>query len=163
MFENAGELKYKELLAKFEEYFQPKKNLIFKRFQVLHQRQQAGESVDEFVMRLCAKASACEFDKAEKDCLIRDMLMIGILYNQVREELLQLSKLELDDAIAKCRVAELSRQKAQQMQSSNEASYVPVEMIRAHEQQSKSDSSMKCEKCNYTHYSDNVKCPALGQ
>ena len=59
------------VLTRFEEYRQPKKNIVYERFQFWKSTQEVGENIDSFVTRLRQKAKSCEFGLQE-DSMIRD-------------------------------------------------------------------------------------------
>ena len=69
--------KYDEVKEKFNGYFAPKKNVVFKRFKFNSRIQQADESIDTFVTALHTLAQTCDFGTL-KDDLIRDRIVIGV-------------------------------------------------------------------------------------
>ena len=72
-------------------YFLPQRNVLYERFLFNSAVQKAGETVDQFVLRLRQLADTCEFDTL-KDSLIRDRLVIGTKDEAGRERLRLWSK-----------------------------------------------------------------------
>ena len=62
---NTGE-DYNTAKTKLDKYFSPKKNVTYKIFQFWQATQQASESVEQFVTRLCKLAANCEFLNVNK-------------------------------------------------------------------------------------------------
>ena len=69
----------------------------------------AKESFDDFVTNLKKLSQDCEFGTL-CDSLIRDVIIIGILDNRVRERLLREHDLTLENTIKHCKVAEETKQ-----------------------------------------------------
>ena len=80
--------KPEKIIKLLNEYFIPQKNVLYKRFVFNSAVQKAGESIDEFVLRLLKLADTCEFGEL-KDSLIRDRLVIGTMDEGGRERLLR--------------------------------------------------------------------------
>ena len=162
-FEKPEEKKYEELLELYEGYFKPRKDTIYERFQFFQQRQQAHQTVNDLVLELRSAAAACEFEAHERENLIRDMLVIGVT-NQVNEELLQITDLKLENAIAKCRLAETSGLEAISITGGNQSNVVNVEnvdSVRKGKQAGFHEGGNKCGKCNYVH--ERGRCFAFGK
>jgi len=91
-----------ELVVKwFNEYCQPKKNIIFQRFKFGGCIQKEGQSVDEFVTELKTLASQCEFK--EEDNMVRDSIVFGIGDTDTKNKLLCMENLTLEKAESLCR------------------------------------------------------------
>ena len=67
---------------------------------------------------LKAHRQSCELNTL-RDSLIRDMIVIGIKNNGLRENLLQDADLSLDTAITKCRAKEQTKQQAMELAKSS--------------------------------------------
>src|SRR5258705_10410852 len=73
-----------DILLAFDEYFRPYENQTFNRYLFFSSDQQPNQSIDQYILSLKARASACEFGSL-RDSLIRDRLICGILNPTVRE------------------------------------------------------------------------------
>ena len=108
--ENGGEIiTVKILLQKFEEYCQPRKNLVVERHRFLTRNQGPSETIDQYVTELKTLATTCEWGEL-KDDLICSRIVSGILSKRIRERLLREPELTLKKAIDMCRAEELSKE-----------------------------------------------------
>ncbi|KAK0145682.1 hypothetical protein N1851_015401 [Merluccius polli] len=78
--------KYNIVMAKFDEHFIPKRNVIYERAKFHSSSQLPGESVEAFVRQLYELAENCDFG-AQKDEQKRDRIVIGIRDKQVSQKL----------------------------------------------------------------------------
>ncbi|XP_068690073.1 uncharacterized protein [Montipora foliosa] len=95
------------LVAKFEVYCSPKKNVTYERY-LFFSCTQNSRTIDAFVTDLCMKAKACEFGTLHNS-LIKDRIVCGIDNNSVREWLLRNTELTLEVAINTVQAAETSK------------------------------------------------------
>ena len=65
------------ILAKFNEYFVPKRNTIYERYVFNSRSQKADESFDQFLTALRKLAATCEFGTFE-DQMLRDRVVTGL-------------------------------------------------------------------------------------
>ncbi|KAJ8373154.1 hypothetical protein AAFF_G00270600 [Aldrovandia affinis] len=93
------------ILDELEKYFKPAKNTIYERYIFGSCKQEEGESIDNFVMRLRERAATCEYGQL-KDEMIRDKIVLGIANESIRRRLLREKGLTLITAIEMCRAAE---------------------------------------------------------
>jgi len=107
-FDEEEQNKLAPVLNKFEQYCQPKKNVLYERFQFWRSTQQPGEGIDVFVTTLRQKAKTCEFG-VQEDSMIRDRIVLGCPDVRVQERLLREPDLTLTKAIDLCRAAEATR------------------------------------------------------
>ena len=98
-------VKMAPVLKKFEEYYQPCKNVPFERYRLNRQVQQPGETYDQYCTALLKLAAGCEFDIITLNEIFRDRLVFGIKDNRVRERLLRKVKLTLADTDEVCHTA----------------------------------------------------------
>ena len=103
--EPGDKAKLAPVLEKFEQYCNPRKNVIFERHVFNTRCQGSSETVDTYVTDLRMKARSCEFGEL-KDSLIRDRIVCGIKSDTVRSRLLRDCDLTLQKAIEICRAAE---------------------------------------------------------
>ena len=87
------------IITKFDEYCTPRKNLTYLRHKFFTYRQKEGQSFDDFVTQLKKLASNCEFSILTES-LIRDIIVVGILDNRLRERMLRDTELTLEKAVS---------------------------------------------------------------
>ena len=97
------------LLLKFRTYCEPRKNIVFERYQFWNRNQNASEPIDLWVTDLRSKAAKCEFGTFESD-MIRDKVVFGVRDERIKEKLLREADLTLNKALDVCRAAETSKQ-----------------------------------------------------
>ena len=169
--------KLDDVIAKFEAYCNPKKNLTYVRYKFFTCSQKADESIDHYVSELQNKAKDCEFSTL-KDSLIRDRVICGITSNTLRERLLREDDLKLEKAVTICRAAETTKKQVSEMKE--EAASASVHYVqrgkksdRNHRQEKGyaagpvrqstfRKSRKKCQACGYNHPTS-ARCPAVGQ
>ena len=93
------------VIQKFDDYFTPKKNITYQRYQFFSYNQSNGQSIDSYATELRTRADHCDFGDL-KGSLIRDKIVIGIRDSKTREGLLRESELSLDKALQICRASE---------------------------------------------------------
>ena len=169
-----------KVLEKFDTYFVPQYNVIHERAVFFTRYQKQGETVEAFIRCLYELSHHCAFK--DKEDMIRDRLVAGILDKTVSEELQLKSDLTLAKAIEIARHSELVKgQMSQLNQAQASGSSKTVAEVaksrrgkgssrgaprnydrgkdsRADSQKSSSASSGSCDKCGYVH--EECKCPA---
>ena len=91
------------------------KNIMFSRYKFFNCCQREGEPFDDFVTNLKKLSQNCEFGNL-CDSLTKDVIIIGILDNHVRECLLREHDLTLENTIKHCKAAEETKQHAKILQ-----------------------------------------------
>lgn len=138
---------------KFKNYFIPKINLSFERYNFFKITQKEGETLDDFLNAIKTQAKTCEFEGLH-DSLLKDKIVFGVYSDQVREKLLTESDLTLDKAIAICRASE---QATKQLKEINNAESQQVNILKNKSKQSKKEE-FNCRRCGTKHGRQN--CPA---
>ena len=77
-----------KMLAKFEQYCQPRKHVPFERYRFNRRMQDAGETYDQYRTALRKLAENCDFQTITPDDILRDKLVFGIRDEKTRERLL---------------------------------------------------------------------------
>ena len=75
-----------KVLEQFECYCNPRKNVVFERYQFWQIMQKDSETVDQFVTRLKNKVKSCEYTAV--DDMVRDKFLFSIRDLSVKERLL---------------------------------------------------------------------------
>ncbi|XP_038055820.1 uncharacterized protein LOC119727829 [Patiria miniata] len=150
-----------QILTSLGAHFDPKRNVVYKRFMFNSCKQEPKENIDTFLNRLRKLATTCNYG-ALLDEMLRDRLVIGVVGNSIRARLLRESSLTLQKAIDICRSSEQAAIHLQQMD--------PVEAETAHfvknkQRTQKSGKASKppninCKYCGKSH--SKGKCPAYG-
>ena len=116
------------VLLKFRTYCEPRKNIVFERYQFWDCNQNASEPIDQWVTDLRSKAAKCEFVTFESD-MIRDKVVFGVRDQRIKERLLREADLTLNKALNICRAAEISQQQIEVMGATQ--TQVPVHTMQA--------------------------------
>ena len=103
---------YDAAMVALTELYVKRKNTIAARHQLLTCKQQKGESIDNFVIRLKRLSKECNCKKVTAEQyrldLVRDALITGIQSHSIRLRLLEEDSLTFDDAFKKARAMELA-------------------------------------------------------
>ena len=90
---------YNVIVQKFENFCILRQNITLLRYKFLTYKQKEGQSFDEFMTQLKKLSSDCEFGEL-KNSLIKDIVVIGVADNSLRERMLRELNLTLERAIA---------------------------------------------------------------
>ncbi|UYV62865.1 K02A2.6-like [Cordylochernes scorpioides] len=149
------------VINKFDDFCEPKKNVIFERFQFFSATQKDGESIDSFITELKGLSTSCEFE-SQKDSLIRDRIVYGIQDKALQERLLREPNLTLLKAIEMCKTDEISKQQIKIMQNNQNICQIrKYEKKHSPKQNQESEKEFKCQRCGKSHRAKN--CPAWGR
>ena len=111
---NKGKKVLNKVLEQFEQYFNPRKNVVFERHQFWQITQKDSENVGQFVTHLKNKVKSYDYSSPVDD-MVRDKFVISIRDLQVKERLLREEKLTLEKAISMARVSEASKEQIKVM------------------------------------------------
>lgn len=148
--------KLETILVELDKYSEPRKNLVLNTYELLHMRQDEGESIDHYVTRLKTKASKCELENLENRMLAM-MVVIGANDTSVKERLLREDKLSLQQALSVCRAAEAGRKQVQAFEKPN----IYAVKTKSEASHGARPKQFKCQKCSKTH--EYKMCPAYGK
>ena len=88
------------------EYFKPKHLVVAESFKFYNAKQEEGESISNFLVRLKHLASRCEFGSFLKRAL-RDKFLCGLKDDRIQEKVLSEDKL-LEEAVKMAKAIELA-------------------------------------------------------
>ena len=171
-FAEGDEKKLNKVLEQFEQYCNPRKNVVFERHQFWQLTQKDSEAVDQFVTRLKNKVKSCEYPSPVDD-MVRDKFVFSIRDLQVKERLLREEKLTLEKAISMARASEASKEQIKTMGPNEQNIENPtVNEIRAgggrqeknpprRPRLGSGSNKGKCTFCGSSH--SRGSCPALGK
>lgn len=84
-------------IAKFDAYFQVRKNVIYERARFNRRSQQSGESAEQYIVALYALSEHCDYGGMTEE-MISDRLVVGIRDTALSEKLQMDPKLTLESA-----------------------------------------------------------------
>lgn len=169
---------YRYVLKKFDDYFVPKVNVVHERSKFNSRVQQPGETAEAYIRAVFQLVETCKYHN--KDEMVRDRLLVGILDKELAQTLQTTPDLSLQDAVNKIRSAEMVRNQVQQQQGATAAleeakrGYKPQNRNRNSQQsrqhqrpqqqkpQQQQPANGKCGKCGLKHKFPNY-CPAVGK
>ena len=108
-----------KVLEKFEEYCNPRKNIVYERYKFNSRKQLGDEPVDRWVKDLRTIATNCEFGEQE-DSLIRDRIVFGVRDDRTKERMLRETDLPLKKSLDICRAAESTKTQMREMTRVND-------------------------------------------
>ncbi|KAJ8043079.1 hypothetical protein HOLleu_10018 [Holothuria leucospilota] len=175
-----GKEKVNDILKKFEEFCNPRKNLTYERHLFFTRNQGTSESFDHYVTDLKRLAQSCELNTLQ-DGLIWDRIVFGLVDNKLRERLLRDADLTLENTITTCRASETSKNQlktltgtsdysVRNVQSKNKAKHNEHPNRGKPKKKSETSNSdtgagkpfiTNCGRCGPDHFVR--ECPAYGQ
>ena len=154
------------VLAKFEAYCQPLKNIPFERYRFNRRVQEPGETYDHYCTALQQLAESCDFATITPDEILRHRLVFGIWDAKARERLLRESKLTLKNTDKICRAAESMLAQLKVMEDSSSAAVSAVKSESDQQQTSAKEGNTTREywNCGRRHeFHKRELCPAYGK
>ncbi|XP_063384736.1 uncharacterized protein LOC134670847 [Cydia fagiglandana] len=155
------DVKFEDVMKKFKDYCEPKKNVLQSRFLFYTRKQEESEPFDSFLTDVKRLVKSCKFG-AEEDDAVRDRLVLGTNDLHTQKKIVIEGDAELDMVITKLRLAELGRQHAAEVQGK-----VKVDKVIEKKSNSKpvhnNNMVLKCKWCGEQHERKLEVCPARGK
>ena len=160
------ETTFNNCLAALDNYFTPKVNVPFERHVFRQMQQLEGETIDQFVCRLCQKAISCEFPDVNE--AIRDQIIKKCRDPKLRRKFLEkASDATLTVLQETARVHEAVNTPMPSMGSLEQVNKLTLRNHQGSEKETKgkkSEKGRKCYRCGGTgHFGRDKSCPALGK
>lgn len=161
---------FEEAITKLNSFFLPKENTTYERHLLRQMKQNAGEHIDMFAIRLRMQAERCQFgDKMDEN--IKDQVIQNCQSVTLRRDLLKRGDAGLEEIL---RVAKIFETVAQQEKSfastiDPKPAYEEVNKINVKPSFGKRNPSngfgrLECGRCGYAgHSAADEKCPAKGK
>ena len=164
---DGDESKIGPVLAKFEQYCQPRKHVPFERYRFNRRMQNAGETYDQYRTALRKLAENCDFQTITPDDILRDKLVFGIRDEKTRERLLRESRLTLQRTDEICHAAESMTLQMKVVQESHAATVSALasgQEDKSLEVSSVPKRTRECWNCGRRHeFQNKEQCPAYGK
>ena len=110
------EISFENLVKKMKEHREPQPSVIIHRFQFNTRKQQAGETVAEYVAALRKAAEFCDYGDSLSE-MLHDHLVFGITDTSVQTHLLAEKDLTLDKAVSLAQSVEIAEKGAKDLKS----------------------------------------------
>ena len=153
-----------EILKKFDEYCNPKRNLTVERHVFNSRMQQPGESIDQYITDLRLKVKTCEYGTMA-DEMIKDRIVVGVQSDIVRGRLLCEKDLSLTKAIDICKAAEASTKQLEKLADEKKVEAFqenrPTTQRAGTNNNPNRTSGAACQNCGRNH--PPRRCPAYGK
>ncbi|KAI5720179.1 hypothetical protein M8J77_003057 [Diaphorina citri] len=156
-----GDLKLEDVIDKFDAVFLPKKNDLYEHFKFFQAKQKQGQSVDNYLKDLKVLVSSCNFQ--DRDVLLRDKFIFGLLNTSLVEKFLRDPNITLDKAVMSARAAEIAHKELINISLGNNSNQIDtgsdrldIDNIQSSRRPGRREFS--CSKCGLVHARD--KCPA---
>jgi len=161
---------YKIVVQKFQDYCNPRRNIMYEWFVFWNLKQLDGENIDTYAKRLKIQASLCEFGDL-KDQMLLFRVIFGITDSKLKERLLRDTEMTLARALNDVRATEMTRKQLSSIAdgdktsvavvSKHSASFVSRDSLASAAVEDKPSLVSSCRYCGYDH--PRGKCPAYGK
>ena len=108
-----------DVLAKLDEYCEPRTQVIYKRYRFNNRNQEPGESIASYLKELRTIAKNCLYESITPDEILRDRIVLGIRDDKMRERLLRLNDLTLQNTVDLIKAAEQTEQQVKLMRGNS--------------------------------------------
>ncbi|XP_064463571.1 uncharacterized protein LOC135374561 [Ornithodoros turicata] len=155
-------------VTRLKEHFAPKKNAVFERHIFRQARQDAGETLGQFQVRLRRLAATCEFTDIEKELV--SQIIEGTTSHKLRRAALRETDITLEKLLALGSSIETAELQASSIESPSQTSTVQKVDAKKHERRrtrrkktgSEQRQTAKCSGCggSWPHKNGKTRCPA---
>ena len=146
-----------EIIAAFEKYAVGETNETLERFHFGKRSQEEGESFDKFLSDLRILMKTCGYCATCSPGILRDRIVLGLLSDDTREQLLKERKLTLDTSVDICKAMESATVHSKSLKSTSKSESVNKLEIK------KTDEPRDCRFCPSKHPMVKELCPAWGK
>ncbi|XP_063832434.1 uncharacterized protein K02A2.6-like isoform X2 [Ostrinia nubilalis] len=146
-----------KILIRLDEYFIPKTNLTYERYKMFTRKQDQEETFEQYVTALKKLSQSCNFGSL-RDEIVRDLFICGLRNPVLQRQLLGLSELSLEKAVAICRHHAIVDEQVNQFEKVGEIKVkkeVEIDIIK------KKMNNKECQYCGFRH--EYGRCPAYGK
>ncbi|KAL4704668.1 hypothetical protein ACJJTC_016612 [Scirpophaga incertulas] len=151
----------KHVLEKFQEYCNPKKNILHSRFKFYSRKQNEAEQFEHFLTDVKMLANDCQFESC-KENMIRDRLVFGTRDTDTQLKLIKNGDPHLEEVINMLRLSSLNEEQIKDIK--NEVNSVTSQKQKSiTKSRNERDESITkvCSKCGYIH--NYRQCPAFNK
>ena len=106
------------VIAKFDEYFAPRKNELVSRYRFRKCIQKSDETLEAYVTRLKILIKDCNYDD-QRDKQLRDQVVFGCLDDKLRQKLFEVDDLTLQKTLDTCVAFQASRRQMDAYKNEN--------------------------------------------
>ena len=110
--EGVADNKYLACVRTFNNYFHVEENVAYERHSLRQLKQESGEDVDSFVLRLRKQARHCGYNEQGAEDAVRDQLLEKVGSQELRTKLFEVPNIQLQRALATARAWETARLQA---------------------------------------------------
>lgn len=162
---------YELAIAKLNDFFEPKKNVTYERHMFRLVKQEKGEKISIFAMRLRTQADKCDFGNTAEDN-IKDQIIEKCVSAKLRRELLKLGdNSNLEQVLKTAKIFEAIEETSKTFDSGATSAAMSEEKVNRIESKpafkgnsTYRDKQNECTRCGFTgHRSFDEKCPAKGK
>ncbi len=164
--EGVADNNYLACVRTLNNYFHVEENVAYERHILRQLKQEPGEDVDSFVLRLRKQARHCGYDEGGAADAVRDQLLEKVGSQELRTKLFEVPNIQLQQALATARAWETARVHASKVvvDTKEESINAVFQRRRSEKERNNDKASVKCFSCGKKgHYSRDPKCPAKGQ
>ncbi|KAI5731309.1 hypothetical protein M8J77_008038 [Diaphorina citri] len=148
--------KLEDVLMKFDEVFLLQKNDLFEHYKFLNVKQKEGQSIMSYLKELKLLISTCNFK--DRDILLRDKFIFGLLDQAQVEKCLRDPDITLDKAINQARAAEAASEEMKMMRNKQMMKYELTHEIDNVNRSDFTGRRANCSRCSRVHVRG--VCPA---
>jgi hypothetical protein len=161
-----------DVVSKFEDYCNPRRNMLYEWYVFWSLIQGEGEPIDSFLKRLRTQAAKCDFGVLKEQMLLC-RIVFGLTEVKLKERLLRDRNINLQNALDDIRAVEITKQQMTRMADGDRSTIGAVHsdstagLPKKTQYQSTSAKNFhrkektECKYCGYIHAKG--RCPAYGE